>query len=113
MTEIGSQVDQGGDKNTKFFHSMTNHHKMINYVEEMEIDGLIVKGNEHLRQGVRKFFCMLHEKEFSRRPKLDGINFRILDEMSRVSLKREFTKEEAFDELTHRSKDKALGFCWF
>lgn len=45
-TKIESPQVKEGDKNTKYFHSMTNHHRRINYVEEMEIGYWLVKSNE-------------------------------------------------------------------
>lgn len=38
-----------GDRTTKFFHCMANYCRRVNYVEELETDGSVVKGNEHLR----------------------------------------------------------------
>lgn len=37
------------------------------------------------------------------------INFTVLDETSRLSLEREFTKEEIFKGLIHFGRDKASG----
>lgn len=52
--------------------------------------------NEELRRVVKGFFCNLHWEEFGWQPKLDGLNFRTLDEKSQDSLEREFTKEKIF-----------------
>lgn len=57
-------------------------------MKDLEIDGLMMKDNKGLRQGVEKFFCSLYSEEFSWKPKLDDINFRTLDEISRTSLGR-------------------------
>lgn len=71
-TKIEFRWTKEEDRNTKSFHSMANHHRMTNYVEEMEIDDQIVKGNEQFRQGVMEFFGRLCCEELNWRPKLDG-----------------------------------------
>lgn len=77
-------------------------------MEELDIDGGIMQGNEGLRQSVRQFFYKLYRQEFSRRLKLDGINCRTLDEMSCVLLEREFTKQEDSRDLRTIIKIKPL-----
>lgn len=59
---------------------MTNYYSRINYVEEIEIDGRLVKGNEQLRIGFMKFFCRLYREEISWRSMLDGLTLLSLDE---------------------------------
>lgn len=52
------------DRNTKLFHNMTNYYWRSNYVEVMEIDDRLVKGNECLRHGVKDFFFILCCEDF-------------------------------------------------
>lgn len=44
-------------------------------MEELEIDGRLVKQNEELREGVKDFFSMLYSKDFNWRFKLDDLGF--------------------------------------
>lgn len=45
-----------GDRNTRYFHSMTNYRRKNNYVEELWVDGEAVRGNEAMREKARLFF---------------------------------------------------------
>lgn len=55
------------------------------------------------------FLVKLNKEEFRWRPKLNGLNFETLDETSLVSLEREFTEEEIFNELMQCNTDKTPG----
>lgn len=55
---------------------MTNHHK-VNYVEELEIDGCVVKGNEDLREWVKSYFTKLYSEDLKWRPRFDGLTFNL------------------------------------
>lgn len=35
-----------GNKNTKKFHKIANHHRRCNYVKELEVNGQVVRGHE-------------------------------------------------------------------
>lgn len=47
--KIRGQLNEG-DRNAKFFHSMTSDLRRCNYVEELEISGQVVKRNGELRE---------------------------------------------------------------
>lgn len=64
---------------------------MNNHVELSKINYKSVEGNDLLREKVRDYFDILYHEDFSWRPKQEGVNFRILDETSRLALEREFS----------------------
>lgn len=49
------EIDSEGCRNTKFFHNVANHHMRINYMEDLEINGQVVKGKDNLREGVKSY----------------------------------------------------------
>lgn len=71
-----------GDRNTKFF------------IEELimwswKLKATWLKGNDELREGVKTFFNKLYFE-----PKLDGLDFVIMEEHSREMIEQDFTEEE-------------------
>lgn len=59
----------------------------------MVIYGREVEGNKELRGRVKEYLRNLYCEGFEWKPKLDGINFNMLNEMSRVSLEQDFSEE--------------------
>lgn len=72
---------------------MANHQRKNNYVESMEIDCRVVMGNEQLRNETSGYFYRLYKEEVSWRPNIDGIDFRALNEFSRIELERVFLED--------------------
>lgn len=67
-----------GCRNSRLFHSWASHHRRYNYIEELEINGEVVKGNMDLREGVKTMrSCM---QVMPSRSTLDGLNFNRLFE---------------------------------
>lgn len=52
-----------------------------------------VRGNDNMRGKAQSYFQSLYEEEFDRRPRLDGLQFRMFGETCRIELEREFTEE--------------------
>lgn len=98
-----------GNKNTKYFHCLASHRRRYNYVEELKVEDRCINGNEALREEVKGFYQKLYEEEFKRRPRLDGLQFKALDEISRINLEKEFSKEEIVEGLTDYNGDKSTG----
>lgn len=83
-----------GDRNSRFFHCLANHHRRCNYVRSLRFGDRIVQGNDALRSNAKDYFAALYREELECRPNLDGITFRRLDEADRVDIERSFTEEE-------------------
>lgn len=98
-----------GNYNMRFFHCTTSHHTRCSFMKGMEIEGRGVKGNEDLRQGVKDYFCRLYCEEFVRHPRLDGINFNMLDEATKEHIERDLTVEEIYEAPKQCKKDKTSG----
>ena len=56
-----------------------------------------------------KFYKNLYQEPESWRPTIIGLEFACLDEFERLSLEREFDKEEILAVLKEAEGDKALG----
>lgn len=68
-----------------------------------------MEGNEQLKKESRDYFKRLYHEEHGWRPKLDYINFRTLDESSKLALERKFSKEEILESLVLCKRDKTSG----
>lgn len=78
------------DINTRYFHCLTSHRKICNYVEEMVIDNKNIKGNENMWVKAQEFFQCLYEEEKGIKPKLDGLHFKYQIQPEESSLKKKY-----------------------
>ena len=65
--------------------------------------------DREVQDQVVEFYKNLLEELESWRPTVDGLEFTCLDEIERLSLEREFDKEEILVVLKEAEGDKALG----
>ena len=49
-----------GDNNTKFFHQMANSHRRNNYMERVEVDGVVYEVESEVREKVVQFYASLY-----------------------------------------------------
>lgn len=78
-------------------------------MKELVIDEKGIQDNEILKEGAKTFYQKLYEEEFSRSPKLNGIQFQELDETNRIDIEREFSKDEILEGLKECNSNKAPG----
>jgi hypothetical protein len=51
-----------GDNNTKFFHKMANSHRCYNYMEKVEVDGVVHEEESEVRKKVVQFYESLYQE---------------------------------------------------
>lgn len=59
-----------GDKNTKFFHRIATSHWRFNSMEQLEVDGDIVKDPALIKEVVQNFYMNLYKESEKWRPDL-------------------------------------------
>lgn len=102
-----------GDRNIRYFHCLANHQRRFNYVDELIVDNQNIEGNIAMREEANASFSNLYQEDFGRRPRLDNMLFKELDNDDRVNLKREFMEEEIKDALKYFNGDKTPGLKSF
>ena len=85
---------QEGDNNTKFFHKMANSHRRYNYMERVEVDGMVYEDNSAIRAKVVQFYKSLYQEHESWRPTVNGLDFYVISSDERNLLERPFTSDE-------------------
>lgn len=65
-------------KCSQYFHSMVSRHRKCTNVEELEINGHVVKQSKEWRKEVKSYFKELYFDEFSLWPTLDSLEFNTL-----------------------------------
>ena len=70
---------------------------------------MLYEYDREVQDQVVEFYKNLLEELESWRPTVDGLEFTCLDETERLSLEREFDKEEILVVLKEAEGDKALG----
>ena len=71
-----------GDRNTKFFHRVTNSHRRFNSIDRLMVDGELSSDPEAIAECISCFYRRLYSENVTHRPVLDDVEFsRISEEM--------------------------------
>ena len=97
------------DNNTRFFHRLANSHRRTNTMRGVEVNGIMYEAESDIQDQVVGFYKSLYQEPEDSRPTVDGLDFASLDESNRLSLEREFDREEIIAALWEAGGDKALG----
>ena len=73
------------------------------------MDGVLYEDDADVRSQLVLFYQALFEENEVWRPTMDGLDFACIREEERVSLEKEFSKEEVIQVLREREGDKAIG----
>jgi hypothetical protein len=98
-----------GDNNTKFFHKMANSHRRYNYMDKVEVDGVVFEEESEIREKVVHFYESLYQETETWRPTVDGLEFEMITENESAVLERQFDKEEVLQVVKDLQGDKAPG----
>ena len=98
-----------GDNDTHFFHRLANSHRNANLIKRIEVDGVLYEDEADVRSQVVLFYQGLYKETEVWRPSMDGLDFACIEEEERLSLEKEFSKEEVIQVLREMEGDKALG----
>ena len=98
-----------GDNNTCFFHRLVNSHRNANQIKRIEVDGVLYEDETKVCSQLVLFYQELYKETELGRPTMDGLDFACIVEEERLSLEKEFTKEEVFLVLREMEGDKAPG----
>ena len=83
-----------GDNNTWFFHRVADSHRRTDHFRAVEVEGVLYEDDREVQDQVVEFYKNLYQEPQSLRPTIDGLDFACLDETERISLEKEFDKEE-------------------
>ena len=104
-----------GDKNTGFFHKMTNSHRRRNCLSKIKINGTWltkeqeIKGGRGGGGGGGGVFKNLLTDPGDWHPSMEGLDFNRIDVEEAARLEEVFTEEEVFSALSDLNGDKAPG----
>jgi hypothetical protein len=111
-----------GDHNTSFFHRLANSHRMNNFISSLSIDGSDTSNQEVINGSIIQYDSNLFTETTLWPPKLDGLEFPLLDAREVDWLERPFREEEVHQALLNMDCNKASrldGFtiaffqsCW-
>ena len=83
-----------GDNNTCFFHRLANSHRNANQIKRIEGDGVLYEDESDMCSQLVLFYQGLYKETEVGCPTMDGIDFTCIEEDERLSLEKEFMKEE-------------------
>ena len=98
-----------GDNNTHFFHRLANSHRNANQIKRIEVDGVLYEDETEVRSQLVLFYQGLYKETDLGCSSMDGLDFACIVEEERLSLEKEFTKEEVIQVLREMEGDKASG----
>ncbi len=102
-----------GDNNTKFFHKMESSHRHYNYMERVEVDGIVYEEVLEVREKVVQFYESLYQEHEPWQPTINGLDFDVISPEERDILERKFETEEVLQVVKDLQGDKALGLDGF
>ena len=98
-----------GDRNTSFFHRMTNAHRRRNNMERIRINGVWKSEENGMSVGIVNAFRTLLSNPGEWHPSLAGLQCEQLQNLDVDALEVPFTEEEVHGALVGCSGDKAPG----
>ncbi len=96
-----------GGNNTKFFQKVANSHRRCNYMDNLEVEGMVYEADQHTRDQAVQFYDSLYQENEAWRPKFDGLPFDVIREEDREFLERKFEKDEILQVLHSSQGDKS------
>ena len=85
-----------GDRNTRFFHQMTNAHRRRNQLTRVKVNGRWFAEESEIKEEVSRAFQGPLADPGDWKPGIDGLNFERLEEMDVEGLEKPFSEEEVF-----------------
>ena len=79
-----------GDNNTRLFHTMANSHRRNNYMERVEVEGVVFEIESKVKEKVVKFYESLYQEQETWRLTVDGLDFDMISEEDQALLERKF-----------------------
>ncbi|RVW30293.1 Transposon TX1 uncharacterized 149 kDa protein [Vitis vinifera] len=111
-----------GDKNTGFFHKMTNSNRRRNCLKKIKVNGTWLSEDHDIQRGVVRAFKDLLSDPGGWRPCCNNIEFDSIGDEEAARLEEIFSGDEVFLALSDLNRDKAPGpdgfslafwqFCW-
>ncbi|XP_075665211.1 uncharacterized protein LOC142634844 [Castanea sativa] len=83
-----------GDNITRFFRRLGNSHRRTNNIRSIKVDGVLYEDGSAVQSQVIQFYQNLYTETSMWHPIVDGLDFVCIGEGERLSLEREFSKEE-------------------
>lgn len=103
------QWPREGDSNSSFFHACLAIRRRRNQLVAVLVDDVWVEDVCQIKNEVINHFSRIYSEDKVVRPRLDGVNFQILDLESKEHLVRNFSMEKA-EEIVHSfDGNKCLG----
>ena len=97
------------DRNTGFFHRMTNAHRRNNSLDRIKINGVWMTEDQEVREGIVNAFQHLLLEEPGWRADIEGLHLNRLNSREAEVLEMPFTEEEIYAALMDMNGDKAPG----
>ena len=98
-----------GDRNTRFFHQMTNAHRRKNQLTRVKVNGRWLTEESEIKKEVSRAFQGMLVDPGDWKPGIDGLNFERLEELDVEGLDKPFSEEEVFGALSGFCGEKASG----
>ena len=102
-----------GDNNTRYFHRLANSHRNANHIKRIEVDGVLYEDESDVHSQLVLFYQGLYKETKVGNPTMDELVFACIEEDERLSLEKEFSKEEVIQVLREMEGDKAPSLDGF
>ncbi|KAK3206390.1 hypothetical protein Dsin_020436 [Dipteronia sinensis] len=100
-----------GDKNTRFFHNVSNTRRRNNFIGNILFNGVVHSAPTQVKEGVFNFFKDHFKNVTWSRPKVGGLDIKRISVEDRKALGRDFNLEEVWETLSSSDRIKAPGLA--
>ncbi|CAN0922512.1 Transposon TX1 uncharacterized 149 kDa protein [Linum grandiflorum] len=98
-----------GDRNTKFFHTVANSKRRMNWVCSISVDGLLVEGQKNVAVAAVNFYQSLYKETRVRRPWATKLALRSLPKEVATGLVRSVSEAEIWEVIKGCGGGKSPG----
>jgi len=98
-----------GDRNTKFFHRITNSHRRFNSIDRLMVDAKLSSDPKDIVKGISRFYRQIYSENVVDRPVLDDVDISRISEEDALWLDRPFDEEEVYGVINGFNGDNAPG----
>ena len=98
-----------GDCNTRYFHIRMNANTKRNCIKGLLIKGILIDEPNMVKEEIRTLFSKRFQEADSHRPKIDGINFKTIDQQQNAMLVAPFQEIEIQNAVWEYGNDNSPG----
>ncbi|KAK2651471.1 hypothetical protein Ddye_011327 [Dipteronia dyeriana] len=105
--KIESEMVEGGNKNSKFFHLVANRRRRSNYIGDISFDRVRFSDPKDVKNGVLNYFKKHFKYFVDNRPRYRDLFPKQMSQVDKIWLEDSFSKDEVWEAVHSCDRNKA------